>query len=283
MPAIQRLRCGGRLEIEHFATGRAHVYPTHRFVGNSSRHFACAQQRVPNAADPPWRSWRIGLWPTTCVPNARHRDRRVLSERSRPFRASLGTTKADKLTRLQLAGLHSSSSGTRFQANRVLAVVGSMYAFAGRAGIVAEATNPARGIDKFKESRHERFLTAEELKRLGNAIFEAETTGIPWTVADETKATAKHVRRKSALRGSHQPRPRRCGCCCSPVAVCGKSFTCGGSTSISSGAASSCHTAKVAGILNAPALAVLTSLEPVSTYVVPGDNLEKPRHDLKRP
>jgi integrase len=48
-------------------------------------------------------------------------------------------------------------------------------------------------------------------------------------------------------------------------------------------AASSCQTAKVAGILNAPALAVLTSLEPVSTYVVPGDNLEKPRHDLKRP
>ena len=48
-----------------------------------------------------------------------------------------------------------------FQANRVLAVVGSMYAFAGRAGIVPEGTNPARGIDKFKESRRERFLTGE--------------------------------------------------------------------------------------------------------------------------
>ncbi|WP_157088695.1 hypothetical protein [Bradyrhizobium jicamae] len=34
----------------------------------------------------------------------------------------------------------------------------------GRGGIVAEGTNPARGIDSYKESRRERFLTAEELQ-----------------------------------------------------------------------------------------------------------------------
>ncbi|MFZ0654645.1 MAG: hypothetical protein WAZ97_27785, partial [Pseudolabrys sp.] len=43
-----------------------------------------------------------------------------------------------------------------FQANRVLAVVGSMYAFAARAAVVPEGTNPARGIEKFKESCRER-------------------------------------------------------------------------------------------------------------------------------
>lgn len=36
-------------------------------------------------------------------------------------------------------------------------------------------------------------------------------------------------------------------------------------------------------ILNAPALAVLNSLERTGPYVVPGDHLEVPRHDLKRP
>jgi integrase len=36
-------------------------------------------------------------------------------------------------------------------------------------------------------------------------------------------------------------------------------------------------------ILNAPALAVLTKLERVGSYVIPGDDLEKPRADLKRP
>jgi integrase len=36
-------------------------------------------------------------------------------------------------------------------------------------------------------------------------------------------------------------------------------------------------------ILNAPALAVLASLDRLGSYVVPGDNPEKPRADLKRP
>jgi hypothetical protein len=57
----------------------------------------------------------------------------------------------------------------------VLAVVGSVYAFAARAGIVPDGTNPARGINKFKENRRERFLTGEELERLGRAIREGET------------------------------------------------------------------------------------------------------------
>ena len=101
----------------------------------------------------------------------------------RLLKPAVGTTKADKLTRLQVGKLHSSLSATPFQANRVLAVVGSMFAFAVRAGIVAEGTRPAAGIEKYRESRRERFLNGEELERLGRAIDEAETLGIPglWT------------------------------------------------------------------------------------------------------
>ena len=54
----------------------------------------------------------------------------------RIVKPALGTTKADKLTRHQVGKLHSSLSETPFQANRMLAVVGGVYAFAGRAGIV---------------------------------------------------------------------------------------------------------------------------------------------------
>src|SRR6266487_926888 len=46
----------------------------------------------------------------------------------------LGATKADKVTRRQVARLHGSLKRTPFQANRVLAVIGSMYTFAGRSG-----------------------------------------------------------------------------------------------------------------------------------------------------
>jgi hypothetical protein len=55
------------------------------------------------------------------------------------------------LNRLQVGRLHSSLADAPIQANRVLAVVSSMYAFAGRSGIVPEGTNPARGIDKFRK------------------------------------------------------------------------------------------------------------------------------------
>jgi integrase len=203
----------------------------------------------------------------------------------RIVKPALGTTKADKLTGLQIGKLHSSLSETPFQANRMLAVVGSMYAFAGRAGIVPEGTNPARGIEKFKESRRERFLTGEELERLGSAIREAETTGIPWAV-DETKPTAKHVPKRQRyariapsataalrlllftgcrlreilhLRWEHVDFDR--GCLFLPDSKSGRKTV----------------------ILNAPALAVLNALERIGSYVVPGDDPAKPRHDLKRP
>ena len=108
------------------------------------------------------------------------------------IRPELGATKADKLTRPQVASLHGPLKKTPFQANRVLAVIGSMYAFAGRSGIVPEGMNPSRRIDQFKEHRRERFLTGDELERLGSAIREAETKGIPWDV-DEAKPKAKHL------------------------------------------------------------------------------------------
>lgn len=65
----------------------------------------------------------------------------------RIVKPSVGTSKADKLTRLQIGKLHSSLA-ERLSSQSHVGGVGSMYAFAVRAGIVPEDTNPARGIDK---------------------------------------------------------------------------------------------------------------------------------------
>ena len=203
----------------------------------------------------------------------------------RIVKPAVGTTKADKLTRLQVGRLHSSLSDTPFQANRVLAVIGSMYSFAGRVGIVPEGTNPARGIEKFKESRRERFLTGDELERLGSAIREAETVGIPWTV-DETKGTAKHV-----------PKAKRSTCITSSVAGALRLLLFTGCrlreilhlrwehVDFERGSLflPDSKSGRKTVILNAPALAVLNALERVGPYVVPGDDPKQPRHDLKRP
>lgn len=204
----------------------------------------------------------------------------------RTVKQAVGTTKADKLTRQQIAKLHSTLASTPFQANRVLAVVSSMYAFAGRARIVSEGTNPARGIYKFTESRRERFLNSEELARLGSTIREAETVGIPWTVNDN-KSTAKHL-----------PKPAKRFTKIDPLAAAALRlllFT--GcrlreilnlrweNVDLERGLLflPDSKSGKKTIILNAPAMTVLSGIERIGSYVLPGADPERPRPDLKRP
>jgi integrase len=202
------------------------------------------------------------------------------------IKPELGASKVDKVTRAQVTRVHGELKVTPFQANRVLAVIGSMYAFAGRSGIVAEGMNPARRIEQFKEHRRERFLTSGELERLGSAIREAETKGIPWDV-DERKPKAKHLpkaKNRFSKIGPFAAAAIRLllftGCRLREILHLkweqvdlerGLLFL------------SDSKTGRKTVILNAPALAVLTGLDRLGSYVVPGDNPEKPRADLKRP
>jgi integrase len=202
------------------------------------------------------------------------------------IKPELGATKADKVTRTQVARLHGSLKRTPFQANRVLAIIGSMYTFAGRSGIVAEGMNPARRIEQFKEQRRERFLTGKELERLGSAIREAETRGVPWDL-DEEKPKSKHLPKgkdRFTKIGPFAAAAIRLllftGCRLREILHLkweqvdlerGLLFL------------ADSKTGKKTVILNAPALAVLADLNRVGSYVVPGDYPEKPRADLKRP
>jgi integrase len=104
----------------------------------------------------------------------------------------VGKRKASKITANDLARLHLDMREHPYQANRMLAVVGALYSFAIKRKIVPSDTNPARGIEKYRESGRERLLTAQELMRLGDAIREGETTGLPYEI-DTTKPKAKHA------------------------------------------------------------------------------------------
>jgi integrase len=182
--------------------------------------------------------------------------------------------------------MHSALRETPSWANRALAVVSSMYTFAARVGLVQERTNPARGIDKFPEHRHERFLTGEELERLGSAIRAAETEGIAWE-ADEAKPNARHLPKANNRFTRMSPFAAATirlllftGCRLREILHLkwdhvdlerGLLFL------------ADSKTGKKTVILNAPALAVLSGLDRLGSYVVPGNDPEKPRADLKRP
>src|SRR6516164_10954635 len=111
----------------------------------------------------------------------------------------LGSRKAEQVTPSDLAKLHAKMRGRPYQANRMLEVVGSLYSFAGERKILPLGFNPARGIEQYPEKGRERYLTADELARLGDAVREAETLGLPYDI-DDSKPTAKHAPKKANRR-----------------------------------------------------------------------------------
>jgi integrase len=112
---------------------------------------------------------------------------------------ALGSRKAEAVTRAELSRLHGQIGNRPYQANRLLAVIGSLYTFAERHGLVPENCNPTRKIEKFPEDRRERFLTPDELERLGAAIREGETVGIAWR-EDGDAPKSKHLARQENRR-----------------------------------------------------------------------------------
>ena len=88
-----------------------------------------------------------------------------------------GSKKAQELTRADMAKLHLEIKHAPYQANRLLAVVASMYSFGDKHGLTPEDYNPAKKIERFPETRRERFLTTEELKKLGQAFRELDESG----------------------------------------------------------------------------------------------------------
>ena len=97
------------------------------------------------------------------------------------LRAAYGGMRAEALTRAQIATLHSKFKDSPFAANRFLAVISKCFTWGSSRGLLPEGhINPARGVERYKEHARERFLTSEELSRLGDALREGETEGLPW-------------------------------------------------------------------------------------------------------
>ncbi len=105
---------------------------------------------------------------------------------------ALGEIKAEQLTRPDLARVHLAMRAAPHTANRMVAVMSSLFSFAQKRELVPEGFNPAKGVEKYREQGRERYLTGEELKRLGEVLVEAETIGLPWQI-DAADPNSKHV------------------------------------------------------------------------------------------
>jgi len=202
----------------------------------------------------------------------------------------IGTRKVDTVTRSTIGRLHLSLKETPYHANKLLAVVGSMYSFAANRHIVSEGFNPARGIQRYPESHRERFLTTVELDRLCATLREGETVGLPWEI-DRGKPGTKHVPREGNRFSKLSPHAAAAirlllftGCRLGEILHLRWA-----DVDLERGVLflPDSKTGRKTVVLNAPAMAILTDLPRRGVYVIAGDYAgaedEKPRSDLKRP
>lgn len=89
----------------------------------------------------------------------------------------LGTFKISDVKRSDVAKLHHDLRETPYQANRVVAALSKIFNLAEVWGLRPDGSNPCRHVRKYREVKRERYLTLEEIKRLGQVLDSAERDG----------------------------------------------------------------------------------------------------------
>jgi integrase len=98
---------------------------------------------------------------------------------------AIGNIAVTDVTRADIAALHHRLRDTPVTANRMVLVVSKMFNLAERWGLRPDGTNPARHVERYREQSRERYLSADEFRRLGEALATAATE--PVLVPGETE------------------------------------------------------------------------------------------------
>ncbi|BBD37548.1 integrase [Aminobacter sp. Y103A] len=197
----------------------------------------------------------------------------------------IGTIKAVALTRVEVQRAHAAMSKTaRISANRAMKLLSAAYGWGAKNGYVPDGMNPASGVDLNREEGRERFLSIDEMKRLGEAMVEAETVGLKVNAGDAKHAPkGQRVKMHPSVTGAIRL-IMLTGCRLREILHLrwtevdldrGLLFL------------PDSKTGRKTVVLSAAAVEVLTALPRIGVYVIAGESAgledEKPRADLKRP
>ena len=100
-------------------------------------------------------------------------DRRLLDKVLLPV---LGPRKLDDITRADITKLHHSLRETPYQANRALSLLSKLFNLCEKWGLRKDGTNPCRHVEKYREEKKERYLSPDELSRLGVVLSDTEAS-----------------------------------------------------------------------------------------------------------
>ena len=91
---------------------------------------------------------------------------------------ALGRLAVPEITRADVAKFHHDLRHIPYQANRCLEVISKMFVLAEMWGLRPDGSNPRKHIRKYPEEKRERFLSAAELRRIGEVLREMESERI---------------------------------------------------------------------------------------------------------
>ena len=145
--------------------------------------------RVKDGEDPA-ASRQSGGHVTTVADLAKRFDKEHIAVRLKPKSAegyrsnlrlfivpALGRFKVAEVTRADVARFHLEFQQNPYQSNRNLAIVSKMFNLAELWGLRPDGSNPCRHVKRYKEEKRERYLSTDELARLGEVLRKCEREG----------------------------------------------------------------------------------------------------------
>lgn len=94
------------------------------------------------------------------------------------IKPAIGKVQVEDIQRSHIADLHHKHRDKPYQSNRTLGVLSVMFNQAEVWSLRPDGSNPCRHVKKYEEKKRERYLSTEELVRLGNTLNELEAEGV---------------------------------------------------------------------------------------------------------
>ena len=115
---------------------------------------------------------------------------------------------AGKTARVEVLGKRAKSivRGGPGAANRCLALLSKMFNWAEQRGYRLDGSNPCRHVEKYRERRHERFLSNVELATLAGVMVDCETA---WSETEKLRERIAAASAKAASARAPGGRSRR--------------------------------------------------------------------------
>lgn len=105
-------------------------------------------------------------------PSSVRNDVRMIEQRLRP---AIGKIAVRDVTRQRLRQIHRDLQDTPYEANRTLALLSKVFSYAADdLEWINRGDHPVKGIKRFQEKKRKRYLSQQELARLGDVLARAE-------------------------------------------------------------------------------------------------------------